>query len=96
VNPVEFSKDLFARRIGHRFLVGDPPESIEIELIEVSPLDAPEPRPFAVTFRGPLSPLLSQSIHRLLAEGEQPLELFLVPLGPDRERRHLLYEAVFN
>ena len=91
-----FNKNAFADHLGKRFLVGDEPASIEIELVEITRLDAPEPRPFSLTFRGPLAPLLPQSIHRLEVEGAEPFDLFLVPLGPDRERAHQLYEAVFN
>jgi hypothetical protein len=52
-------------------------------------------RPFALVFRGPMQPILRQQIYRLECAGlAEPMELFLVPIGPDE--RGMRYEAVFN
>lgn len=95
MDPASLTKARFAGWIGRTFrALGSAGEPVEIELIEVTRLDDPAPRPFALLFRGPRNPLLVQEIHRLESDGAG-LDLFLVPVGPDREGRHL-YEAVFS
>ena len=52
-------------------------------------------RPFSLIFRGPMQPILQQQIYRLECEGlAEPVDLFLVPIGPDAGG--MRYEAVFN
>lgn len=75
-------------------------EELEVELVEARGLGGGEGaarQPFSLLYRGPAAPILEQGIYRL-AHGELgELELFLVPLGPDREGGDaILYEAVFN
>jgi|HubBroStandDraft_1064217.scaffolds.fasta_scaffold245328_2 hypothetical protein len=76
--------------------------SIEVELAEVTgPGDSRAGgfrAPFSVEFHGPLSPVLPQCIYRLENERLGPLELFIVPLGPDSPAAPTLmrYEAVFG
>ncbi len=50
--------------------------------------------PFSVVFRGPLSPILPQATYRLEHDGLGTLDLFIVPLGPERDA--MRYEAVFG
>ncbi|MDY7092534.1 MAG: hypothetical protein SX243_06115 [Acidobacteriota bacterium] len=50
--------------------------------------------PFSVIFRGPQEPILPQAIYRVTHKDLGDLDLFLVPLGPDREG--VRYEAVFT
>lgn len=74
-------------------------EVIELRLVNVS-----QPRPFnpevqtrpgfSLIFRGPMTPLLPQRIHRLVNDRLGETEIFLVPIGPDLGG--LCYEAVFN
>ncbi len=75
-----------------------PEGPIECELIEVNEpvgTGGSGPRaPFAVVFRGPLEPFLAQGIHRFEHESLGPLDLFLVPIGP--EDGSMRYEAVFG
>jgi hypothetical protein len=74
---------------------------LPLELVEVGSTGAPHQDPpdntraqaFSVLFRGPRDAQLSQQIYALEHEAMGRLELFLVPVGPDREG--MLYEAVF-
>lgn len=97
VMPVEFSKVQFARQVGQRFRIQtETLPATEVELVGVTRVDAPEPRPFALHFHGPLAPVLPQKIYRLEHDDLEAFELFLVPIGPDRDGKHLVYEAIFN
>jgi len=49
---------------------------------------------FSLLFRGPISPFFPQAIYRLHHEKLGTMDLFLVPMGPDRDG--MRYEAVFN
>lgn len=93
---------------GTRFrLTGEaPPGSIEAELVEVTEhaASAPGPfrAPFSVLFHGPLRPVLPQGTYRLEHEHLAPLDLFIVPIGPDEPGvpgqvpTAMRYEAVFG
>lgn len=70
-------------------------EAIELQLIEVSPLNTSRRQEsFSLQFRGPGSPILNQQIHRLEHAALGVLEIFLVPVG--RDAQGVCYEAVFN
>ena len=81
-----------------RFRIVFAPESaIEATLARVSRWGSTEDghrQPFTLYFLGPLNPILPQRIYRLEHEALQPLDVFLVPTGPDRGQ--MGYEAVFN
>jgi hypothetical protein len=83
----------FAGLRGDRFRIapeGAPP--FEAELIEVTEI-AREPggrAPFSLVFQGGPSPPLQQRIHRVEHDELGAIEIFLVPIAPDR------YEAVFT
>ena len=51
--------------------------------------------PFSLMFVGPPDPVLPQAIYRMTAPeaGETPLEIFIVPLGP--EDGGIVYQAIF-
>jgi hypothetical protein len=66
----------------------------EIRLLEPHP--GTRPQPFSAYFRGPGRPILPQQIYKLTHDGMEPLEIFLVPVGPDPKLGGMLYEAVFN
>lgn len=54
-------------------------------------------QPFsAFFFQEAPRPILPQSIYRLEHEAMGTMEVFLVPVGPDPQRRGMVYEAVFN
>ena len=73
-------------------------EPIDLELVSVTeagPASRSEARrPFSLHFLGPVSSqYLIQHIYRLEHEIMGTLELFIVPLGPERGR--MRYEAIF-
>ena len=49
---------------------------------------------FSLFFRGPRAPFFPQATYRLRHEKLEPLDIFLVPLGPEGEA--MQYQAVFN
>lgn len=73
-------------------------ESLDLTLRDVRRLggesDAREP--FSLIFLGPAEPILPQGIYTLMHERLGPLDIFLVPVGPDRARSGIRYEAVFS
>jgi hypothetical protein len=85
---------------------GGPAGSSEVELAEVN--EHPQSAggtfrvPFSVVFRGPLEPIMPQGIYRLEHEHLGALELFIVPIGPNKNANSaegptaMLYEAVFG
>lgn len=74
----------------------DASNALDLELVEAVGMGGtPAARdPFAVLFRGPKEPVLEQRIYTLESDAMGSLDLFLVPVGPDRDG--LLYEAVFT
>jgi hypothetical protein len=50
--------------------------------------------PFSLVFHGPADSALPQRIYRVENEHLEPMELFLVPIGPDAGG--MRYEAVFT
>lgn len=76
-------------------------EPVELRLIEAKPLRPQEGggagrEPFSLIFLGPEHPALSQRIHALAHPTLGPLEIFLVPIGPARDRPGLRYQAIFT
>ena len=74
-------------------------DPLETELIEVEKRGTISPgshkrQAFSVIFRGPMEPLLPQSIHVLKNKTLGTLEVFLVPIGPDQQG--MRYEAIFT
>lgn len=71
-----------------------------LELIDVSDLDAtnvvdPDRRyPFSLIFHEPGRSYLAQRIYRIAHPALGHIDLFLVPLGPDKQG--MQYQAVFN
>ena len=63
--------------------LGDPPEEGMRE-------------PFSLVFLGPLEPLCSQGTYVLEHDAAGKHELFLVPIGPNRDGQGMRYEAVFS
>lgn len=94
----------FEAHLGEDFrLHAGPEEAFAVTLIDVTglrpkepPQDGPAPaRPtFSIVFRAPPDCRLAQRIYRLEHDEVGSFELFLVPIGPDRQGQR--YEAVFN
>ena len=99
----KLTSDDFKARLNQKFqLQLEGLEPLELELIQVSNLGR-EPDPtddlvkrwaFAVVFRGPNEPILSQRIYPLQHPEMGQLDLFLVPVGPTKTG--MQYEAVFT
>ena len=99
-----FTVETFGRRLGERFRIhpqGAPP--YDVTLIEATALARDAGRgggddggrtPFSIVFRAPADRLLPQQIYRLDHDAIGTFEIFLVPIGPDREG--MRYEAVFT
>jgi Domain of unknown function (DUF6916) len=95
-----FEIGMFAPRLGETFRVsaGDA-DAQEMTLIEAAVLgDGTTPEghraPFSLVFRGSKGQVLPQQIYQVGHEVIGEFELFLVPIGPDKEG--LRYEAVFG
>ena len=97
-----FTLATFAEHLGTWFRVHfDGVSPLEVELIQATQL-RPPPRAgesgrgeaFSLVFRGAGDRLLPQKTFRVEHEKLGTLDLFLVPIGPDKEG--LLYEAIFN
>ncbi len=73
-------------------------------LISATPLGAPPAagtgltrQAFSLVWRGPAQPILPQAIYQLRHPAlSAPLDVFLVPLGPDNSAQGIRYEAVFT
>lgn len=92
----------FASHLHQKFYVRlESMEPIELELVEVVKVGEPREsarvrrQAFSIQFLGPVSnTYLNQHIYRLEHKQMEPIDLFLVPLGPENGR--MRYEAVFN
>ncbi len=94
----------FTPRIGETFRLDAPSgQPVPIELVEAQSLASDGTRaegsrrardPFSLVFKGPPGPALPQGIYALAHDGLEPMDLFLVPIGPGRGG--VLYEAVFT
>lgn len=87
----------FEPLVGDRFRIapGDDPD-FEVELVEVADAghEGSGRRQFSVLFRGGPDAPLPQRIYRVEHGELGPLDIFLVPLGPDSVGQR--YEAVFT
>ena len=96
-----FTLATFAEHAGQKFRMHvGPSEAIELELIEIfartsgAVIGDARREPFSIVFRGPTHPLQQQRIYKLEHEKLGTFELFLVPIGPDKDG--MRYEAVFT
>jgi hypothetical protein len=60
------------------------------------PCELPGRKPFSLLFAGPHDSILPQGTYRFFHEALGHLDLFIVPLGPGRDRRSMTYQAVFG
>jgi hypothetical protein len=94
------SIDTFQPRLGEIFtLLAEDDVRIPLKLTDVSPwgpgASKGRPRvPFSLVFHTVPEAVVPQAIYRLESDAMEPMELFLVPLGPDE--RGMRYEAVFT
>lgn len=98
----------FVDVVGSRFELPEPRghATLQLELAEVTPVDqvpsAGFRKPFSVLFQGPIEPVLPQGTYRLDHDRLGPLDLFIVPVGPEglfepgAQPTTMRYEAVFG
>ena len=73
--------------------------TLNLRLVEVQGLKAgataPRKDPFSILFVGPKTPILPQKIYRTSHPAIGDFELFIVPVGPNKDGL-MQYEAIFN
>ena len=93
----------FAEHVDSTFRLHHEADSpVDVKLIEATELGAGsgpegEPakrKPFSLVFRGPKESDLQQQIYKMEHDKLGTLEIFLVPIGPDKEGK--CYEAIFT
>lgn len=92
-----FTVGTFSGHLGGTFRVyPDDSNALDVELISALELgEAPEGgRPFSLVFRGPGGKPLAQRTYRMEHQEVGAFDIFLVPIGPDKEGPR--YEAIFN
>ena len=94
---VRFKLDMFSERLGESFEIVTEAGTLVVELIEADGRD-PAGLQFSLVFHDPngsVAQHLPQSIYSLRNANLEPMDLFLVPIGPDKQRKGMCYEAVF-
>jgi hypothetical protein len=91
----DLTQEEFAACLNTRFAIDDVSGTVWLKLVEVNAHDhSPRLDTFSLIFLGPPQPSLSQAIYRMEHETLGSQEIFIAPLGPQRDA--LAYEAVFN
>jgi hypothetical protein len=94
----DLTKETFAPHVGSTFLIRlNPQETVPVELAEITEFpdhEGPRRAPFSLVFRGAHRFVLPQRVYSIEHEKTGPMEIFLVPIGPDQ--KGMRYEAVFN
>jgi hypothetical protein len=92
--------ETFRPHIGETFrIIVDDERQLHVALTSVHPWgpEAGKGRsraPFSLIFHGAADSFLPQRIYRIENDNMEPMELFLVPIGPDQQG--MQYEAVFT
>jgi hypothetical protein len=96
-----FIAEMFAGRIGQQFRFrADANTAMQVELIDARVLgssaaaDPTRRKPFAILFRGPMTPVWPQRIYRVEHDAMESFDLFVVPVGP--KNGGMEYEAIFT
>ena len=86
----------FEPHVGEAFFIDGGDIPVPLTLKTVTPLGTAlrEGGGFALAFDGPAAPLLPQSIYPLRHVALGTLDLFIVPVGKDKNG--ILYEAIFT
>ena len=93
----DLTVEQFAARLHDRFTVVHETSRFEFALVEARASRGGRPdgrQPFALLFHGPLTPILPQAIYRFEHPAFPPLDIFIVPVGPEGDR--MRYEAIFS
>jgi hypothetical protein len=95
-----YTMDTFRPRIGETFrIIVDDTWELPVALTSVDPWGPEAGRgrdraPFSLIFHGAKDSFLPQRTYRMENSSMEPMELFLVAIGPDE--RGMRYEAVFT
>lgn len=93
------TRETFAGRLGETFVIRiDDGPDFELRLTEANALggESDDRDPFSLIFLGPPEPVLQQAIYSLEHPELGAIGLFLVPVGLDKKRTGMQYEAVFS
>ena len=94
--PENFTIEIFERQLNTKFRMhyGDS-QTAELQLISVTDVGSSErQKQFSLLFQGPYEAPILQGTYRVEHDELGALDLFLVPIGRDKEG--VRYEAVFN
>jgi hypothetical protein len=89
----------FQSCLNQKFQITHGGGTLEVELVSCRTLASPRRKdaqrePFSVIFRGPREPVLPQRSYPIAGSSLGPLEIFIVPIGPDE--LGMMYEAIFT
>jgi hypothetical protein len=95
----KLTHEYFQALLGQKFSVSTGSAVLELRLASCRAIPSPlrekaERQAFSLIFHGPLEPALPQRMHNLEGGPDGPLEIFLVPVGP--EQQLMRYEAIFT
>jgi hypothetical protein len=102
----EQTLQLFEPHVGstfHGIVNGQPALNLELAAVEDLTVagrqrdEAIRSQPFSLIFHGPNSPIAPQAQYDVSHAELGSLQIFLVPIGPDRKSRQMMqYQAIFN
>ena|SRR5215217_1842961 len=94
--PERLRPAMFTEYVNTQFdMLDDPAQTLALTLTSIVEHTKTERQEvFSLFFHGPSAPFLPQGIHKLNHSHLGELELFLVPVGQDKEG--FQYEAAFN
>jgi hypothetical protein len=93
----DLTVERFAAHLNDRFTVVHQTTRADMTLVEATAHARRGPNertPFALLFHGPLAPVLPQATYRFEHPAFPPLDIFIVPVGPEGDR--MRYEAIFG
>lgn len=91
----------FSQYLNEAFTLHTGNSELQLKLIAVDELSSDqhyeeERKPFALLFHAQSDPGLPQQMYSLKQEKMGSLDMFLVPVGPDRKMGGMRFEAIFN
>jgi hypothetical protein len=95
VSPESLTIETFRPALRQSFRLDSSAAAIDLVLTEIEDLgDGYSRRAFSLLFTAPSKPVMPQAIYRLDNASTGPVEMFLVPLGP--QQGVFRYQAVFT
>jgi hypothetical protein len=94
--PAQLRPTMFTAYVGTQFdVLDDPSQTFCLTLTSVvEHVKTDRQEAFSLFFHGPSAPFVAQGIHKIKHSHLGELELFLVPVGQDKDG--FQYEAAFN